>query len=182
MRLLNALPLLAGLALTAALAACGSGEKTPAPGKTVSAEQVAARAQGAVRPQAGKYRSSMELLDFAMPGMPDAAKAQMRQAFASGLAQGNEFCMTAEQADPRQMLQNMAESKCTFSKFDVDGGKVDAQMSCTGDDGIASTVQMQGQMTADSSTMTMAMERTMQGVGKMQMKMRVTSQRIGECS
>lgn len=178
MRAIHVLPLAAALAL----AGCGGGDKAPAAGETVSAQQVAERAQGAVTPTPGKYTSSMELLDFAMPGMPDAAKAQMRQAFASGLAQGNEFCMTAEQADPRQMLQNMAESKCTFSKFDVDGGKVDAQMSCTGDDGIASTVQMQGQMTADSSTMTMAMERSMEGIGKMQMKMRVTSKRIGECS
>lgn len=178
MRLMNVLPLVAGLAL----AACGSGDKAPAAGETVSADQVAARAAGAAAPRPGKYTSRMELLDFSMPGMPDAAKAQMQQAFASGLAQGNEFCMTAEQADPRQMLQNMAESKCSFSRFDVDGGKIDADMSCTGDDGIASTVQMQGQMAADSSTMTMAMQRSMEGIGKMQMKMRVTSQRIGDCS
>lgn len=178
MRLMNVLPLVAGLAL----AACGSGDKAPAAGETVSADQVAARAAGAPAPRPGKYTSRMELLDFSMPGMPDAAKAQMQQAFASGLAQGNEFCMTAEQADPRQMLQNMAESKCSFSRFDVDGGKIDADMSCTGDDGIASTVQMQGQMTADSSTMTMAMQRSMEGIGKMQMKMRVTSQRTGDCS
>ncbi|MGC1269709.1 MAG: DUF3617 domain-containing protein [Croceibacterium sp.] len=178
MRLMNVLPLVAGLAL----AACGSGDKAPAAGETVSADQVAARAAGAAAPRPGKYTSRMELLDFSMPGMPDAAKAQMQQAFASGLAQGNEFCMTAEQADPRQMLQNMAESKCSFSRFDVDGGKIDADMSCTGDDGIASTVQMQGQMTADSSTMTMAMQRSMEGIGKMQMKMRVTSQRTGDCS
>ena len=178
MRPMNVLPLVAGLAL----AACGGGDKAPAAGESVSAEQVAARASGAVTPQPGKYTSRMELLDFSMPGMPDGAKAQMQQAFASGLAQGNEFCMTKDQADPRQMLQNMAESKCSFSRFDVDGGKISADMSCTGDDGIASTVQMQGQMTADSSTMTMAMQRSMEGLGKMQMKMRVTSTRIGECS
>jgi len=163
------------------LAACGSGQE-PAATDAVPAEQVAAQVQGAIKPLPGKYTSRMELVDFSMPGMPEALKAQMKAAFESGLSQGNEFCMTAEQADPREMLQGMAESKCSFGRFNIAGGRVDAEMNCTGDDGVASKVQMQGQMAAESSDMTMAMERPMEGLGTISMKMRVQSQRVGACS
>lgn len=75
----------------------------------------------------------------------------------------------------------MAQGNCTVARFDVSGGKLSAEMQCTGANGATSHVVMDGQMTSTSSTMTMTNETDMAGMGKMQMKMRATSERIGDC-
>ena len=41
---------------------------------------------------------------------------------------------------------------------------------------------MEGQMGAEGSTMTMAMEQEIAGMGATKMKLRVTSERIGDCA
>src|SRR5688500_5415767 len=93
MRPIHALPLAAAILL----AACGGDADSDGDGN-VSAEEAAAEAEGMVQPLPGQYRASIELLEFDVPGMPESAKQQMQQIFAGGLAEGNTFCMTEEDA------------------------------------------------------------------------------------
>lgn len=179
MRLVHMLPLAAAIAL----AACGGDADTDADGN-VSAEEIAAASEGMVQPRPGQYRASLELLEFDAPGLPEGAKEQMQQVFASGLAEGNSFCMTEEdvaQNGAEEMVKNLAESDCTMRSFNVSGGNVTADMQCAGEGGGTSTVRMDGTMTAEGSTMTMDMNQEIAGMGATHMKMRVTSQRIGDC-
>lgn len=169
------------LAAACLLAACGSAEEAPAEAG-LSAEEVMAEAGNAVQPQPGQYSSTVELIDFQVPGVPDAMVAQMRGAVASGAAQGNQFCMTEADADPKAMLENLAESDCTFNQFAVTGGTIKADMSCKGEGGVAARVQMDGTMTAQSSTMTMTMTQPVANVGDATIKMRIASRRTGACS
>lgn len=181
MRATHTLPLVAAILL----AACGGGKTDADADGELSGEEVAAEAEGMVKPQPGQYRTTLELIDFEAPGMPDAAKEQMRQAFASGLAEGNTFCMTeadAAQNGPRQMVENLAESDCEMKTFNVSGSSVVAEMQCAGQGGGSNTIKMEGEMTAQSSNMTMDMAQDMPGTGSLTMKMRVKSQRIGECA
>ena len=180
MRIVHTLPLAAAILL----AGCGGDADTDADG-AVSGEEVAAEASGMIQPRPGQYSTSLELLEFDAPGMPDGAKEQMQQIFASGLAEGNTFCMTEEDAarnGPEEMVKNLAESDCTMNSFDVSGNNVTADMQCAGEGGATSTVKMAGTMTAENSTMTMDMSQDVPNVGATKMKMRVSSQRIGECS
>lgn len=177
MRMIRALPLVAAFVL----AACGSSEE-PAADEALSAEDVVAEAATAIKPNPGQYTSKIELLEFDMPGMPESAKAQMKQMAEGSMAEGNSFCMTEADADPKKMMENIAESQCTFNSFEVAGGTVKADMMCKGADGSDAQVQMDGQMTPDSSTMTMAMQQQLPAAGKVSMTMRVTSTRTGECS
>ena len=173
------------LAATILLAACGGGDDEAAEGEALTGDEVAAAAEGMVQPRPGEYRTSLELLEFNAPGIPEAAKQQMQQVFASGLAEGNTFCMTEADAaanGPEEMVKNLAESDCEMTTFDVSGNTVSAVMQCAGEDGAASSVRMNGEMTAESSTMTMDMQQQIAGMGDVQMKMRVNSERIGECS
>ena len=181
MRPIHTLPLAAAIQL----AACGGGDTDADGDGALSADEVAAEADGMVQPRPGQYRSSVELLEFNAPGIPDAAKDQMKQAFESGLAEGNTFCMTeAEAAEngPRQMVKNLAESDCEMKTFQVSGGSVVAEMQCAREGANANTVRIEGEMTPESSVMTMDMTQDMAGVGEMNMKMRVSSQRIGDCT
>jgi hypothetical protein len=180
MRSIHLLPLAAAILL----AACGGDADADGDGK-LSAAEVADEADDLIQPKPGQYRSTLELLEFDAPGMPAGAKEQMQRIFESGLAEGNTFCMTAADAEKNgaeQMVKNLAESDCEMSSFNVSGGNVSADMQCAGQGGTSNRVQMEGQMSAEGSTMTMDMNQTIPNMGETHMKMRVTSQRIGECT
>ena len=180
MRLVHTAPLAAAVLL----AACGSGADSNNDGK-VSSDEVVAEAAGAIKPQPGLYRTSFEMLELNVPGMPDAVKQQMQaQMGGTGAARTSTFCLTPEEAaanGAEQMAKNMAEGNCTVGRFAVSGGTISTEMTCTGAGGATSHVVMDGQMTATTSTMTMTNEMEMAGMGKMQMKARTTSERIGDC-
>jgi hypothetical protein len=181
MRLIHTAPLAAAILL----AACGGDADTNDDG-AVSGEEVAAEAAGAIKPQPGQYRTSYEMLEFNMPGAPDAVKQQMQAQMggAAEVAKPITSCLTPEQAaanGPEQMAKNMAEGNCTVARFDVSGGSISADMQCTVANGTTNHVLMDGQMTATSSTMTMTNDMDLQGAGKVQIKSRITSERIGDC-
>ena len=180
MRPIHALPLAAAILL----AACGGDADSDGDGN-VSAEEAAAEAEGMVQPLPGQYRSSIELLEFDVPGMPESVKQQMQQIAVGGLAEGNTFCMTKEQAaenGAEQMVKQLTESDCTVESFNVSGGSVVADMQCAGEGGGTGKVHMEGDMTAQGSVMTMDMEQEVPNVGQTRMKMKITSQRIGDCA
>ncbi len=181
MRATHMLPLAAAILL----AACGGGDADADGDGSVSGDEIAAEAEGMVQPRPGQYRATLELLEFDAPGVPESAKRQMQEIFASGLSEGNSFCMTEADAaanGPEEMVKNLAESDCTMNSFNVSGGTVVADMQCPGQSGGTSTVHMEGQMSAEGSTMTMDMSQEMPNVGATTMKMRVTSERIGDCA
>ncbi len=168
------------------LAACNGGGSADADGDgAVSTQEVADAAQDMVKPQPGQYEASYELLDFEVPGLPDAARQQMEQAMggATEVAQGFKYCLTPEEAEAqgsRRMVENMAEGNCTFAKFEVDGGNISADMQCQGPEGSTNHVLMDGQVTSTGSTMTMTTEQEIGG-RQMRMKTRVSAKRLGDC-
>ena len=76
MRPIHSLPLAAAILL----AACGGGETDADGDGELSADEVAAEAEGMVQPRPGQYRTTLELVEFDAPGMPDSAKQQMQSA------------------------------------------------------------------------------------------------------
>lgn len=179
MRLIHTVPLAAAIAL----AACGGDADTDADG-AVSGDELAAEAANLVQPRPGQYRTTLELVEFDAPGLPESAKQQMQQIFASGLAEGNTFCMSQADVDangPEQMVKNLAEADCTMNAFDVSGNTVTADMQCPGEGGGTRTVKMNGQMAAESSNMTMEMAQDIPQMGATRMTVSVSSERVGDC-
>lgn len=179
------------LAAPALLAACGgeteeagdSGAGADAgadAGGELSMGEVAERArEGTVRPQPGQYRTEVELVDLDIPGAPPQAAEMMR----SSMAQTNEFCLTEEDVEEgfRQLASQPQGGDCSFSKFDVDGGAIDAAMSCSNPGGGAINITMQGTGGETSSEFTMKMTGNLGGTGEGSMTMKQTSERIGDC-
>jgi hypothetical protein len=177
MRTVHALPLAAAILL----AACGGNEEAA---EGVAAGDAAEEAAELVQLRPGEYRVSLELLEFDMPGLTDEAKQQAQQFYSSGLT-GHTFCMTPQDAannGAEQMVKSMTDSDCTTKSFNVSGGSVVSEMQCAMDGGITSTMRMEGQITTESSTMTMDTTQTVPGAGETRTKMKVTSQRIGDCA
>jgi len=180
MRTIHALPLVAAILLVG----CGGDADTNNDG-AVSGDEVVAEAAGAIKPQPGQYRTTFEMLEFDVPGMPESVKQQMQAQMggAAEVAKPITYCLTPEQAaenGAEQMAKNMAEGNCTVSRFDVSGGSISSEMQCSGNDGITTQVQMDGQMTSTTSTMTMTQKMNLGGQ-TVQTKARVTSERIGDC-
>ena len=176
-------PVIAATLLPLMLAACGS-EEPAASGEGLSTDEVIERAKAAgadIKPEPGLYRSSVEIQEVSIPGAPAQMRDMMRSAMAT---QSDEYCLTAEDADKgfeemaRQSQDNM---DCTFERFDVDGGDIDARMTCSPQGQGTMTVEVTGTGTSTSSEMNMAMTGEMPGMGEMSVKMRTTNERIGDC-
>lgn len=168
-------------ALSIVLAACDGSPQEPEGGENLSLEEVAERAQGAdIRPDPGQYRVAMEVLELDIPGAPPEAAEMMRGMMAG---QTQNYCL--KQADVDKGFEEMArqgqDDSCTFGRFDVDGGNIDAQMSCDIPGQGAMTMTMNGTASSTSSVMDMTMQGNMGGMGEATVRMRATHERVGDC-
>lgn len=171
--ILASLPLLA-------LAACN---KAPDEPKTVE-QATAEMKDSAVKMLPGKWQTTVEIVKFDIPGAPPEAKQMMQGAMAANTV---EACVTQAEVDkgPNDFFKNMQDGNCSFSRFNVAGGTVDAAMSCTGSKmGGEVNATMNGVMTPESSAVKVNSVITgsqMPG-GKIEMETKVTSKRVGDCA
>ena len=179
-KLILALPVLAAFAL----AACGSDSDAEMAEDGISADGISAELAAAETPRPGQYRTTQELLEFTLPGLSGDMESMVRSAFAEGAADENTYCLTADEAENSrtEMLSNMAESDCSVSRFDMSGGAIDAAMTCPTGDGISGDVTMTGTMSGDGADMVMNFGAEVPTMGTAAIRMRVVSERIGECS
>ncbi|MCJ2180581.1 DUF3617 domain-containing protein [Novosphingobium album (ex Hu et al. 2023)] len=172
------------------LAACGSkeeapGESTAASGETRSADDVAHEAAKLNRPKPGSYKQTIEILDMEIPGLPKEAAGQMKAM--TGKPQVQTICITDADTEKgyKEMLQNVGKGgDCTYSKFDVAGGRLDAQMHCKTEGQGEATMTMNGTVSETGSDVMVGMDVTggQQPMGAMKMKMHLTTERVGDCA
>lgn len=183
MRRITLVPLAAAIAL----AGCGSdGADADGDGK-ISTGEVAAEVEGAVTPLPGQYESKVQLLEMEMPNMPGVDTEQMKKTMQSSMNSTAQHCVTAKDAQnaAKQMIQTPENDSCSYTKFDVSGGNVEAVMACKNPDGSTSNMQLAGQIGREQSHMVMDLDQALPGVpggGKSHFKMQVDSRRIGECT
>ncbi|MBU0670369.1 MAG: DUF3617 domain-containing protein [Alphaproteobacteria bacterium] len=171
--------LAAPLALVA-LAGCGEPEAEGTGDSAVSQAEVAERARDTIPPQPGQYRAVMEVLEVDMPGAPEGAGDALRRMMDG---QAREYCLTQEDVDKgyEEMARQSQGGDCTFERFDVDGGAIDALMVCAGEQSNAMRMAMTGSATPTSSVMTMTMTGDMTGMGESTLRMKATHERVGDC-
>lgn len=170
------------LAVAIALAGCSKKEEAPA-GEGGSAKGGGMAAAAAVIPDAGLYQTKVELLEFSIPGMPAGMGEQMKKSMSSSMAHEN--CLTeADRADAvKKMTKGAENGSCKYTRYDISGGKIDAQMDCDMGSGATGSYHMTGTISTTGVDMTMEGEQTdprMKG-GATRMKMHLTSTRVGEC-
>ncbi|MDN3644836.1 DUF3617 domain-containing protein [Pontixanthobacter aestiaquae] len=169
------LPLLA-LGLTA----CGTEAEEPK-----SAEQVAAAIGELQKPEPGLYRTVTEVVDVSISGIPEAQQALAEQQ--AKRTDTSERCLTQEEADSgfQDMVRGLGQadesSQCEFSKFDVSGSDLDANMKCSGPLGSGAEVAMNGTVQSDKTDIAMDMKISGGPMGEMSMKMNIKSERVGDC-
>ena len=117
-------------AASVAIAACDSSPPASEGGENLSMEEVAERAQeAAIKPEPGQYRVSMDVLEVDIPGAPAEIVNMMRGNMGG---QSHEYCMTQEDVDKgfEEMARQGQDENCSFERFDIDGGDIDAKMTC----------------------------------------------------
>lgn len=170
-----------------ALASCGSNDEEPAVPRT--ADEVIAEAGKLEQPLPGRYETKVNVIDFMVPGLPKAQAEQMKSMMGRANREGSSYCLTPEEAKKgfeesiRKMTEGTGQMKCEFDRFAVDGGKLDAALTCSAPQGMTSDIALDGTTSAEASTMHMEMTQRAKMIpgGEMRMEMRMTSRRIGDC-
>lgn len=168
--------------LALALAGCSKEPDGPKTAEQVK-EEVAALAKDA-KPEPGKYRTTIKVLNVNIPGMPQINPDQMNGMF-SKTGKDAEHCLTPEMADKgfEEFGKQAAQGDCTYDSFSAGDGKMDAVMTCKPAQGVTSRTELHGTFSPTGSNLKMKTESSgasMPG-GKMTMEAEVTSERIGDC-
>ena len=165
-----------------ALSACSKQEETPQ-----SPEEIKAGMDDlaqAAKPQPGKYRTTIKVTKVEIPGVPAAESAKMQGMFgASG--QSTEYCMTQAMADKgfEEWGKQAGKGNCKYDRMKIDGGTMDAVLTCEVGQGMSSRTELKGSFTATGSDLKMKTETSGAGMpgGTMKMEAEMASQRIGDC-
>jgi hypothetical protein len=167
-----------------ALAACGSETSEPR-----TADEVIAEAGQLEAPRPGQYETSVEVIEFSIPGLPPQQAEQMKSMMGQMGARTSAYCLTPEEAERgfeesvRKMTEGTGDMKCEFARFAVDGGELDAALTCTGPQGMDAEIELSGTAGAESSAMRMKMvqKAAMIPGGEMRVEMQTNSRRTGDC-
>ncbi|WP_260924972.1 DUF3617 domain-containing protein [Novosphingobium sp. 9] len=158
------------------LTGCGQGHK--------SADDVRAEVAKLERPLPGRYEQTSSITRFDVPGMDPAALAQLRQMMER--TQVQTLCLTKAQSDAgfKAMFARLEQGgQCHYAHFTVTGGKIDAQMTCKGQNGGTAAINMTGTIGAQGSDVTVAMDQTglPAPAETVAMTMHMVTRRTGEC-
>lgn len=170
----------------AAIVLGGCGQEAAEPR---TAEQVVAEAGKLEKPRAGQYETKVEVAEFSVPGLPAQQAEQMKNMVAGAQGKASQYCLTEAEAQKgfedsvRKMSEGNGQMQCDFDRFAVDGGKLDAALTCRGPQGMTANIAVDGRASSEASTMHMTMEQksAMLPGGGIRMEMNMNSRRIGDC-
>lgn len=172
------------LAVATPLAACGGSpqisEENASVGDVAAKVREASASGRFVRPGEWKSRSTIE--EFEIPGMPKAQLEQMKQLVARN-QQDFTTCLTAEDVEQPKGKFFTGNEQCRYDHFRMGDGRIDAEMRCPSGQGMTQVLKMTGTYSPERYDMQMSM--TGEGgegpAATMRMKMKVQSERVGEC-
>jgi hypothetical protein len=130
----------------------------------------------------GLWQSKVTVEEMSIPGLPPEYAEKMKQTMAEHRNEASSHCVTA--ADVKKPKEDFfgADKSCRYEHFTMGAGKIDIAMVCK-QEGSTQTTNMAGSYTPTSYSMDMSSKGTGEGMQNgMTMKMRVDSQRVGECT
>ncbi|MDE2437348.1 MAG: DUF3617 domain-containing protein [Sphingomonadales bacterium] len=163
-----------------AAAACNK-----APDKPKTPDEVKDAVSKLAKPEPGKYRTTMKVIDVRIPGM-DAARAEKMKEMFGSTGRSFDFCLSKEDADKgfEELNKRTTQGNCTYDRFDAGNGTLDAKVTCQTGKGMTTTSEMHGTYSPTGSKMTMKSDTNapgMPGQG-MHIEAEVTNERLGECT
>ncbi len=167
---------LAGAALAAGCS--GAGDADADGSGEVSLKEAAKKAEaGGLKPEAGLYKATITMTGIEIPGMP----AEMA-GHGAGMTTTTEYCLTQEEVDKgfEEMMKRGQNGECSYERFNLDGGDLDAVMVCKTPEGTA-RMEMTGTATPTTSDFNATMAMNVDGMGEGTMKFVAKHERVGDC-
>ena len=164
---------------TFAIAGCGQEKGVEAKNESVESVSNKVAAATNIRPQPGRWQSTVKMERIDMPGVPQQAK----DAMAKQMTAGHSFssCLTPEQVNqPNGGFFAGGAEGCVYNSFTMAGGRVDADMTCD-HGGMKQTMKMNGNYSPTSYDIKISSQSEVQPGVPMTMNLAVTSSRTGEC-
>lgn len=165
-----------------ALAGCQKGSVNETNASVEEVANAVAKAKPSIRLQPGRWETSGELVELTAPGMPPQAQEMMRKQMAAN-ASRVAVCLKQEDVEkPNAGFFGQTSKDCRFDHYRMDGGSIDAKMTCAPPSGGSVTTTMAGTYASDRYDMQMSSQ--MAGLGARQpmtMRMKVSSRRVGDC-
>ncbi|WP_379920765.1 DUF3617 domain-containing protein [Erythrobacter sp. R86502] len=154
----------------------GDAETDRADGVSVKEAAALAKAEG-VKPQPGLYRSTVVMTGIDVPGLPPEMKGH-----GAGQTVTTEDCLTQAEVDQgfEQLMKQGQNGECSYERFDLTGGKLDAVMVCKTPEGEA-RMTMAGTTTSTKAEFTAESIMNFEGMGEATLRFSGTHERIGEC-
>jgi len=174
------------LAGTAAmlLSAC---DKGPGEAKNQTAQEVASEMKK-ITMKPGEWETTQEVIDVKIENAPEGMPSGMMEAM-KGRKNTVRTCITPEQAanPSADFLTAQKDSKCTYSGFEMTGGKISGAVSCPSPEGGKADITLDGDYSSEGYQMNMEMKAVGMGGPQasnmtMHMKMRTSGKRVGECT
>lgn len=163
--------------LAAAVAGCSGSEKAGSD-SAISVKEAASQAEDAgLQPEAGLYRATITMTGIDIPGMPPEMAGH-----GGGMVTTSEYCVTKEDVAKgfEEMMKQGQSGECSYEKFDLDGGALDAVMLCKTAEGEA-RMAMTGTATPTTSDFTATTAMDFGPDGKATLNFAAKHERIGEC-
>lgn len=154
-----------------ALAGCGGGEERADGNAAADETETAARSEGTAEIRPGQWEMTVEM---PTAGIPKEMLAQM-----GGGKITTQQCITPEEAKASsgELFDTGQAGDCKASNVSVGGGKMRGTMTCSGEGGGPTSVEMEGSYGPERYEMTQKM--TLAGGEETEMK--ISGRRIGEC-
>jgi hypothetical protein len=156
----------------------------------IADEEVLARAGTLEDPAPGLYAVTTELDRFEVTGAPPAVADRLRVQSGGVQKSTSQRCVTEKDADKgfEPLLREFAEMQngldCGFTRFEADAPRFNAKLTCTGPLDATAAVAFAGETSRQGFDMTMDTEASSRIIagGTMAMRLRFSSERVGECS
>ena len=181
-------PMGARVALAAfALSATACGDEPSVNERNASVDEVAAKvreATGGVQfIRAGEWKSTTTIEEMSVPGMSTEESARLRQAMGGRATHESTTCLSEEEVKQPKGKFFTGNDQCRYDRFVMQGGKIDAKMRCNAQTGESQVMTMTGTYSPESYRMQMDLQGAApEGPAGMRMRMRVESNRIGDCN
>lgn len=172
----------AALIAAIALAGCDRHRVNEVNASVDDVANAVAQAGPSIRLQPGRWETSGELVELSAPGMPPQAQEMMKKQMTAN-ASRVAVCLRQEDVEkPSAGFFGQTSKDCRFDHYRMDGGSIDAKMTCAPPGGGTVSTTMTGTYGADHYDMQMSSQ--MAGLGARQpmtMRMKVSSRRVGDC-
>jgi len=148
----------------------------------ITADEVAAE-MNRVTLEPGEWENTVEIVDVKIEGLPEGAPTGIMDSM-KGKVTTSKSCITEEQAkNPgAEFFAAQEKTNCEVKKFDMSGGAVSSELSCSNMGGApgSMTMAMDGQYGPSSYDMKMNMTGGASGM-KMNISAKSNGKRIGDC-